>query len=172
MVVRWFSHCLLLRTSIIQCATDEFSSFLKHWNPLTEHYIMSYFNFYHMTRSVCVFENFNCILLGGWSWTAFGPYFPALTLPLAQRLTSHMNNSMRYERICFVFAALKSLISGLQNKVTFVAVCSVYKKLFNCKAWRAAKVTEVDALNPLVVFNPNPQKEFFLKKFLGLPCKT
>ena len=28
---------------------------------------MSYFNIYHMARCVCVFENFNCIVFGGWT---------------------------------------------------------------------------------------------------------
>ena len=27
---------------------------------------MGYFNFYHMVRCVCVFEEFNCMLFGGW----------------------------------------------------------------------------------------------------------
>ena len=65
--MRCFPHCLLLRTSIIQCATNGFCLFLPRWNPLIKVYSIEYFNFYHKVRRVRVLEDFNCILLGGWT---------------------------------------------------------------------------------------------------------
>ena len=58
-------HCLLLRTSITQCAMDGFASFLKHWNSLIEGYNMGAFDIYYIVRCVRVLEDFNCMLLGG-----------------------------------------------------------------------------------------------------------
>ena len=53
--------------SITQCTTTEFLLFLQRWNSLIESYNLDYFNIYHMVRCVCVLENFNCMLLGGWT---------------------------------------------------------------------------------------------------------
>ena len=49
-----------------QCAYNEFVSFLKRWNLFIKIYNISYLNIYYITRCVCVFENFNCMLFDNW----------------------------------------------------------------------------------------------------------
>ena len=70
-VMRYFSHCLLLRISITQCVIDEFVSFLKFWNFFIESYKLRDFIFYYMIKCVCVFEIFNCMLLDNCEFIEF-----------------------------------------------------------------------------------------------------
>ena len=116
--MRWFPRCFFLRISTTQCATSGFASFLKCWNPLIEGYNSVTFDFYHDAVLMCVLENFNCMLLGGWTLSGIRTAIPrSLTfsvLPVAVLFPSHLNNSMRHGRICFIFQALKSSYWGLQ----------------------------------------------------------
>ena len=100
-------------------------------------------------------------------WTTPESYFFAFSLLFAKSFTSHTNNSMHYDRICFIFAALKNLILKLQNKMILVVVCLIYKKLFNCKIWRVAKVANRITWRS----NPNIKKDFFsLKNSSNVSC--
>ena len=61
MDLRGLLHYLLLQTSIIQCATDGFSSFLHRWIPLIESYNFVIFNFYYVHGLLCVLEKCHCM---------------------------------------------------------------------------------------------------------------
>ena len=63
------------RISIASCAANGFSSFLRRWNPLIEDYNLVLSSFYHIALMVCVLEDFNCMLLGGWTlMLGIGPW--------------------------------------------------------------------------------------------------
>ena len=116
-----------------------------------------------MCVCVCVFEHFNCnaaMKVGGWTLNGIRTVFPR-TLTAFRTATSHTNNSMLHRRICFIFAPLKSLILELQNRAIFIAVCSIYERLFNCKAWRAAKAANRMAWRSALTLTL--KKIFFLK---------
>ena len=110
-----FSHCFLLRTSITQCAMNGFSSFLKRWNPLIKYYNIGYFNIYYMAKCVCVFEDFNCMLLDNWTLNDIRTVISRNLHEFSCFIfTSYADNSMRGRQNFFIFTALNSVYWKLQ----------------------------------------------------------
>ena len=70
-----------LQWRITHCATNGFASFLQRWIPLIEGYNSAAFIVYHIAILGCVLEDFNCMLLGGWTLNGIRTVVPQERIP-------------------------------------------------------------------------------------------